>query len=59
MTDSTQNPGEPDRSRISLSQDHEVRYWLEELGVSEAELRTAVAQAGSSAEDVRHFLSRH
>ena len=58
MSDSTQNRGPQDRSRISLGQDHEVRYWTQELGVSDAELRMAVAMAGSAAEDVRRFLRR-
>jgi hypothetical protein len=58
MSDSTRNRGEPDRSRISLSQSHEVSYWTSELGVSEAELRRAVESAGNSVEDVRRFLRR-
>lgn len=58
MSDSMQNRGEPDRSLISLSQDHEVAYWTRELGVSADELRTAVAMAGSSADVVRRFLRR-
>ena len=58
MSDSTQNRGQQDRTFISLGQDHEVRYWTRELGVSDAELRMAVAMAGSSADDVRRFLRR-
>lgn len=54
----TQNRGGPDLSRISLTQDDEIRYWTRELGVSDAELRTAVAIAGSSVDDVRKFLRR-
>ena len=27
MSDDLKNRGEPDRSRISLSEEHEVRYW--------------------------------
>lgn len=57
MSDSTQNRGEPDRSRISLSQEHEVRYWTKELGVSEQELRNALAVTGSnSATRIREYL---
>lgn len=58
MSDNPMNRGEPDRSRISLSQDHEVRYWTRELGISTAELWNAVAMAGSSPDDVRKFLRR-
>jgi hypothetical protein len=58
MSDNMQNRGPQDRSRISLGQEHEVRYWTRELGVSDAELKMAVAMAGSSADDVRKFLRR-
>ena len=57
MSDSTQDRGEPDRSRISLAQDHEVRYWMKELGVTERELRDALAASGSnSVTTVREYL---
>ena len=42
MTDNSQNRGEPDRSLINVNQDHEVRYWTKELGVTEQQLREAV-----------------
>lgn len=58
MSDDMKNRGEPDRSRISLSQDHEVAYWSRELGLSPSELRTAVVMAGSSPDDVRRFVNR-
>jgi hypothetical protein len=58
MSDSNRNRSEPDRSRISLSQDHEVQYWTRELGVSEWELRNAVDRAGNSPDEVRRFLRR-
>ena len=57
MTDQPQERGKPDRSRISLEQPHEVRYWTRELGISEADLRGAIAMLGSnSATRVREFL---
>lgn len=58
MSDDMKNRGEPDRSRISLSQDHEVAYWSRELGLSPSELRAAVVMAGSSPDDVRRFVNR-
>lgn len=54
--DDPKNRGPQDRTRINLSQEHEVRYWSEELGVSEEKLRDAVAAAGSSVEKVRAHL---
>ena len=58
MTDNRQDRGKPDRSRISLEEAHEVRYWTRELGVSEQDLRRAIDMVGSnSAIRVREFLS--
>lgn len=57
MTDNRQDRGKPDRSRISLEEAHEVRYWTRELGVSEQDLRRAIDMVGSnSAIRVREFL---
>lgn len=48
---------EPDRSRITLEQPHDVRYWTRALGVSERELRNAIAAAGTtSATRIREYL---
>jgi len=47
-----------DQERINLDDDSQVRYWSRTLGVSEEELRTAVEFAGSSAAEVRNYLSR-
>ena len=33
MTDNTADRGPEDRSRISLSQDYEVRYWSQRFGI--------------------------
>ncbi|HYD44586.1 MAG TPA: DUF3606 domain-containing protein [Phenylobacterium sp.] len=56
MADDPKNVGEPDRSRIALGEEHEVRYWTEALGVTRERLEQAVAAAGNSAEDVRKYL---
>ena len=42
-----------DPNLISLTQEHEVRYWTKALGVSEERLRAAVARVGHSAAKVR------
>ena len=57
MSDDTSRRGPQDSSRINMGQEHEVRYWTQALGVSEAQLRAAVDSVGSSAEKVRAFLS--
>ncbi len=56
MADDTSIRHGIDRSRINLQQDHEVRYWTKELGVTEEELRKAVQQVGASADKVREQL---
>ena len=56
MADSKTNAGAPDRDRISLSEDYEVRDWAESFGVSEDRLREAVQAVGNSAEKVREYL---
>jgi len=42
-----------DRNLISLTQEHEVRYWTKALGVSEERLRDAVQRVGHSVAKVR------
>ena len=56
MADDPNKRGPADRTRIAMGEEHEVRYWTEELGVSREELQAAVDAAGNSAEDVRKYL---
>ena len=56
MADDKTHVGSPDRDRISLGEDYEVRDWTRSLGVSEAELREAVDAVGNSAAAVRAYL---
>ena len=56
MADDTNIRGSRDRSRINTTQEHEVRYWTKELGISEEQLRQAVQRVGSSADKVREHL---
>lgn len=48
-----------DRKRISLTEDYEVRYWSERLGVSREELREAVNAVGSDPDRVTAHLHAH
>lgn len=59
MGDNTNKTGEPDRSLVSLVQDHEVRYWTKRFGVSEEKLKRAVTVVGSSALAVEAWLKSH
>lgn len=56
MTDDRNSIGSPDRDRISLNEDYEIRDWTKSLGVSEDELREAVDAVGNSADKVRDYL---
>lgn len=56
MSDDTTKAGGADRSRISLTEDYEVRDWAERFGVTEKALRDAVARVGDDAEAVRREL---
>ena len=58
MSDDLSNRGPQDRSRINVSETQELQYWTKELGVSEAQLRAAVAAAGTSVEAVRQYLGK-
>jgi hypothetical protein len=56
MADDKTHVGAPDRDRISLSEEYEIRDWTKSLGVSEEELREAVDAVGNAAEKVRNYL---
>jgi uncharacterized protein DUF3606 len=58
MADDRTKRSSQDRSKISMEQEHEVRYWTQELGVSEAALTAAVAKVGNSVDAVRRELHR-
>jgi uncharacterized protein DUF3606 len=48
-----------DRDRIDIDEDDELRDWAKSLGVSEDELRRAVAKAGPMVRDVKAHLKLH
>ena len=56
MADDLKNRGEPDRSRISLTEVHEVQYWSRKFGISAQDLQRAVKAAGPQAVDVERHL---
>lgn len=58
MADDKSNRGPQDRSRISLGEDYEVRYWTGKFGVTKAELEAAVKKVGSSADAVEKELKK-
>jgi hypothetical protein len=58
MSDDKSNRGSPDSRRIDIHDPDELRHWTKSLGVSEQELKAAVARVGTSAEKVRESLRR-
>jgi hypothetical protein len=56
--DNLSNRGPRDRSRISISEPWEVKYWCERLGVTPAQLKRAVKSAGPSVKNVRRQLGK-
>jgi len=52
------HPGHSDRKYINLSEDYEVRDWAKHFNVTEDELREAVKNAGSNAEEVEAYLNK-
>jgi hypothetical protein len=59
MADNKLNRGQPDRSKINMSEDYEVKYWTRELGVTRQELERAIEKVGNSAAAVRKQLDGH
>jgi hypothetical protein len=57
--DNKQKAGKPDRDRINLSEDYEVKDWSKKFGVSPEELKKAVKHAGSEAADVEAYLNKN
>lgn len=58
MPDNTKIPGPQDPNTINLDQKHEITYWTQTLGVTEARLRAAVAAVGNKVADVRRYLGK-
>ncbi len=58
MADDKTQVGGQDRQRISLSEEYEVRDWMESFGVSKEKLVEAVNAVGDRADDVRDYLNR-
>jgi hypothetical protein len=54
----TTTPGEPDRNRINLNEDYEVRYWTEHFDVTREQLAVAVTKVGNSDDAVRQLLGK-
>jgi Protein of unknown function (DUF3606) len=47
-----------DRTRISTTEDDELLYWSQTLGLSAEDLKNLVAQYGNSVDAVRQILGK-
>ena len=56
MADDLTKRGQPDRSKINMNEDDEVRHWSKHLGISKEELASVVEKVGNSAAAVRKEL---
>ena len=58
MADDRSLRGGQDRLRVNMDQEYEARYWSNKFGVSQDDLRAAIAKVGPMASDLeRHFGS--
>lgn len=58
MADDKTNRGEPDRSRVSGSEDYEVRHFAHKHGLTEAEVRELIAKHGNDREKLEAAILR-
>ena len=49
----------PDRGKINMHEDYEVKYWTKELGVTRGELQKLIDKVGGLAAAVRKELGVH
>ena len=58
MATDLKNRGEPDRTRVNVNEDREVRYWTQKWGVTKEQLAAAVNKAGVGADAVARKLGK-
>ena len=58
MADDKSMTGKPDRDRINVEEDYELRDWSEKFGASADELKSAVQKVGPMVKDVQQHLGK-
>jgi len=58
MADDKTKIGKPDRDRINVNEDYELRDWSKKLGISPDRLKEIVAKVGPMVSDVEKHLRR-
>ena len=56
MSDDKSKTGSPDRDRINVHEDYELRHWSKKFGVSAEQLKAAVTAVGPTAKAVEAHL---
>ena len=51
-------PAAPDRTKISMENEAEVKYWAKHLGITRERLQSIVERVGNFAASVRKELKR-
>jgi hypothetical protein len=59
MADSPLNRGQPDRSKINMSEEYETRHWCKHLGVDRGKLQKIIEKVGHSVRAVEKELGVH
>lgn len=58
MPDNLRIKGPADQNKINVHEPHEVQYWTKTLGVTPAQLRSAVNAVGVSVAKVKEYLKK-
>ena len=58
MADDPTKAGRQDRERININERHELEYWSSKFGVTQQQLKDAVAKAGVMVKDVARQLGK-
>lgn len=56
MSDDKSKSGGQDRQRINVHEAYELRDWAAKFGVTQEQLKAAVARVGDRADEVERFL---
>lgn len=56
MVDDPDKRGPADRKRVSMTEEHEVRYWTARFGCSREDLQEAVDKVGPMASDIEGYF---
>jgi hypothetical protein len=59
MSDDKTKVGSPDRDRINVHEDYEVKHWTQKFNVSAEQLKAAVAAVGPTVKAVEAHLKGH